>query len=317
MRGRRSGGAIVGVLVAVAVAGAASAWACSAQAWVSARPDYGSAGSVATITGAGFYQGAVSVHWGDRWGPVLATAAGPDFTVDVTIPADAVADVHVIQVLGNGTSASLTFEVVPVGGQRTTTSPTERSTNQATTGGRSTSGASSPAAQPGDSTSSSPANAAGSGGSGAVAFPSPNPSTQPAGEPASSATPATPANAAASVSPVPSAGAVAVPAPSSRPAGERTPAAATAVGGAAAPADREAVPAGSSLSAASGDLWSGFAPGSPSERGASLSGAHATGPADSSPLAVGAVLFVLGLAALGAGFGVAEVRRARAGQQVR
>lgn len=52
-------------------------------------PHAGPAGTQVTITVAGFEGGPVEVRWDDRDGPVLATADGPDFTVEVTVPTDA------------------------------------------------------------------------------------------------------------------------------------------------------------------------------------------------------------------------------------
>ncbi|MBW3577491.1 MAG: hypothetical protein KY462_07090 [Actinobacteria bacterium] len=57
-------------------------------------PHAGPAGTRVTITVEGFADGPVEVRWDDRNGRVLATADGPDFTVEVTVPADAAPGQH-------------------------------------------------------------------------------------------------------------------------------------------------------------------------------------------------------------------------------
>ncbi|MDP9023286.1 MAG: hypothetical protein M3N57_11460, partial [Actinomycetota bacterium] len=52
-------------------------------------PHAGPAGTQVTVTVEGFADGPVEIRWDDRDGPLLATAEGPDFTVEVTVPADA------------------------------------------------------------------------------------------------------------------------------------------------------------------------------------------------------------------------------------
>ncbi|HUP68875.1 MAG TPA: hypothetical protein VM142_03565 [Acidimicrobiales bacterium] len=314
-------GAVVGALVLVVVVGAATAWACSAQAWVSGRPDYGPAGSKATITGSGFYNGTVSVYWEDWNGTVLATPQGPSFVVDVIIPANAVNDVHVIHARGNGTSASMTFEVVPEGGQRSATTPTERSANEASTGGRSTSGVPAATGEPESSSTPTPAGSPATAGSGAVGFPSAQSSAeaQPTGEATTPAAPAVSSSGAATAASAGTAGTSAGPAKSGSTAATGTQSPDVPAGAGAVPADPEASAESRPVAsrAASGDLWSGFAPGLPSERGASLSGALPTPSSGSSPLTAGVMLLALGVVALGAGFGLAERGRARVVAQTR
>lgn len=77
-------------------------------------PHAGPSGTVVTITVEGFEHGPVEVRW-NPGGPVLATAEGPDFTVEVTVPADATPGQHTIVLEATSAdatrSAGISFEV--------------------------------------------------------------------------------------------------------------------------------------------------------------------------------------------------------------
>src|SRR5918997_4335483 len=78
-------------VVAVTVAGAALAWACTPTASVSVTGDYGAGfgppGKPATVGVSGYSPGVpVQVRWNGANGPVLAQGTGPEFQATVTIP---------------------------------------------------------------------------------------------------------------------------------------------------------------------------------------------------------------------------------------
>src|SRR3954454_18928449 len=80
-------------VVGIATAGlgvAAIAWACTPQAFISVSPSSGPAGSVVTVTGNRFAaDGRVELRVGSVDSAPIATATGPTFSVQVTIPQDA------------------------------------------------------------------------------------------------------------------------------------------------------------------------------------------------------------------------------------
>lgn len=78
---------ILGSLVVVMVL-AGSSWACTAVARVEFEGgNAGLAGSQATLRGTAFEANApVEVHWNAVDGPVIARAAGPAFSVPITVP---------------------------------------------------------------------------------------------------------------------------------------------------------------------------------------------------------------------------------------
>lgn len=115
MSSKRLGLLPVSVLAALAVAlvGAALAWACSPAPGGSygVSPGSGPAQSTVTVAGTRFPQGPVRIHWESSTGPMLATVTGPNFSVPVTIPADS-AGVHAIVAYGStGGRASAPFRI--------------------------------------------------------------------------------------------------------------------------------------------------------------------------------------------------------------
>lgn len=77
---------------AVALTAFSVAWACSPGGGISVEPGGGPAGSTVVVSGSGFEttaaggNGPVQIRWNSMSGPVLATANGPDFSVNVGIP---------------------------------------------------------------------------------------------------------------------------------------------------------------------------------------------------------------------------------------
>jgi len=98
MKAKRSVVSVLAIAAGVLVAAAGLAWACTAQSVVSVLPEKGAAGNVVTVTGKGFSSSPVEVRWGDQEGPVFASALGPEFSVQATIPADATPGLYFLMV---------------------------------------------------------------------------------------------------------------------------------------------------------------------------------------------------------------------------
>ena len=119
---KRIGLAAVG-LVAILLGGASLAWACTPDASLYSEPDYGPAGSTVTVHGAGFREAPVQIYWNSASGARLATAEGPNFSTQVTVP-EATPGNHVIYAVSYGEdgavagSARSGFEVTGPDGQR-------------------------------------------------------------------------------------------------------------------------------------------------------------------------------------------------------
>jgi hypothetical protein len=74
---------------ACVVAWAAAGWACVPQSALLVSPtSSGPPGSKVTVMGYRFGDNPVELRWDKLDGPLLATAKGPDFQADVTIPSD-------------------------------------------------------------------------------------------------------------------------------------------------------------------------------------------------------------------------------------
>lgn len=75
-------------VAALGLAGAALAWACTPNSYVTfTGPDSGPPGTQTTLNGQYFSAGAaVEIRGGSESGPLLATATGPSFNVGLTIP---------------------------------------------------------------------------------------------------------------------------------------------------------------------------------------------------------------------------------------
>ena len=85
-RQRHASLVVVVAVLALSAFGAALAWACTPKSYIDFSATSGHPGDTVAVTGKGFVSGPVEIHWNGATGPVLATAAGPDFTVKITIP---------------------------------------------------------------------------------------------------------------------------------------------------------------------------------------------------------------------------------------
>lgn len=99
------------LLVAVGTAGAA--WACvpGHSASFSVSPQRAAAGETVTVRGSEFSSGPVEIRWDGDEGEVLATAAGPNFSVTVTIP-ESPPGQHFLVAMHGGPQQVLAFEVL-------------------------------------------------------------------------------------------------------------------------------------------------------------------------------------------------------------
>jgi hypothetical protein len=103
------------------VVGAAPAWA---DREVAVSPSSGPPGSTFTITGSGFDEAEVELHWDTLDGPLLTRAAGPDFSVPATVPEGAPSNSHrVVAVARDGSRTSTSTSAFQV-----TTAPDETPT---------------------------------------------------------------------------------------------------------------------------------------------------------------------------------------------
>lgn len=109
----------------------------AAAAQVSLSPSAGGPGSAFTVTGSGFPAGDVEIRWDSQSDPLLATAAGPSFSVVVAVPDDAVPNSHpVLAVVRNGNAVSTSTAAFQVGDApvepTSTTAPADTTTTVAT-----------------------------------------------------------------------------------------------------------------------------------------------------------------------------------------
>lgn len=299
--------ALTAATLAVAVTGllaGAAAWACTASAELSASPTAGAAGSQTTVTGYRFDTTTpVEIRWATRGGPVLATTTGPNFSVEVTVPANAAVGDYVIVGMNTGGSfaPATPFRVTSSGSTATSSSGSKGSRTGSISGGGGQS--STPAADTG-----SPAPTTDE----AVAAPSPDTAT---GGNESGRTLASPASGVGRAPASTKAQGT-----STRNGASTTPATGQSVDASgsrlatpgAADEQSSAPEAGApSVRSATSDIWGGFATGDESVRGPSLSAdVPATGSGPSS-LAVGIGLLSLGTVALSVGAGVTVMRRRR------
>ena len=107
-------------LAGAGIAGVVAAGPAAAAAQVSLSPTTGPAGSAFTVTGSGFPAADVEIRWDTQSGPLLATATGPDFSVPVVVPDDAVPNSHpVLAVVRNGNAVSTSSAAYQVAGGAT------------------------------------------------------------------------------------------------------------------------------------------------------------------------------------------------------
>jgi len=142
-------------VAAVAVLGVAglaaqAAWACVPQPLVFVAPmSSGPAGSQVTVT-ASAISGDAEIRWNGTEGPKLATAAGPNFSVPVTVPADAQQGLYSLVILSRAPGGAVTGSgqasfLVTASGGAASGAPTTggAATGGAASGGPSTGGAAS------------------------------------------------------------------------------------------------------------------------------------------------------------------------------
>lgn len=136
--------------LAVVIAAAGTAWACTPSAYIMSDPSSGAAGSSATISGRYFYAEPVQLRWNTTSGPVLAQSSGPDFVVSVKIP-DVAPGVYYIVATADRARVSASFQVTAPA--TTTTGP---STTTVPPPAETSGGSSAPAQDPGSSSSFQP-----------------------------------------------------------------------------------------------------------------------------------------------------------------
>lgn len=74
-------------LLAPLVVAGGVAWACTPQSSIAVEPAVALSGTAVAVEGRSFVSnGPVEIRWNSATGPLLATATGPDFSTDVTIP---------------------------------------------------------------------------------------------------------------------------------------------------------------------------------------------------------------------------------------
>jgi Ca2+-binding RTX toxin-like protein len=114
--------------VAVALVGAALAWACVPQGSVSLNPTSGAAGTSVTAAVSGFPPGSeVVLRWDRLNGQTLGGGNGPGFTTTVSIPSDAAPGNHIIVAATNDEHAehSATAAAFTIPGAQTGTPPSQ------------------------------------------------------------------------------------------------------------------------------------------------------------------------------------------------
>ena len=106
-------GLLLGLVAVLTVAGATPAGAAPK---LQLSPATGAAGETFTVRGTGFAASDVEIRWGGQSGELLATAAGPDFSVDATVPDVGPNSYPVVAVVREGGSVSTSnaaFQVSP------------------------------------------------------------------------------------------------------------------------------------------------------------------------------------------------------------
>ena len=309
---------VAGVAVAALILGAVGfAWACTPNADIHVEPASGEAGSTVTVSGSRFIEGrTVYVRWNSTTGRTLATAQGPSFTVQVTIP-DVGADTYTIvgvTTADNGSEFTGREAFTVTAGSGSPSDTSESTTGkEEESGGGDNSGSTSGGDGSGTRGKTEATAKGGDGGTGegrdTVRTAGGDGSTSPDPGRSTEGAPAQPPISVPPEAPV-------VTTDSGR----------EVFGGSVGPAGRNAVGPGRNDSAttriparegrseitAAGDLWSGFAAGGDGARVPGLSDAPSLSADEPSELGLGMGLLAAGLILLTAGIGVAEVRRRRA-----
>lgn len=320
---------MVAALVMAVLGTASVAWACSSQprlntssnGQTSAGQTSGPSGTRVTVSGSDFGAGPIEVRWDSRSGQLLAETQGPSFSVPVTIPPAPQGAHYIIafQTVGTGT-ASMAFEVTAPSGTNNsgTTSTGEGNTSTSASGTPDEDESTEPAttnnnggSTGGNNSSDDGSNTTGSGSSTGTGATNTGTNQATTGGTAS-ADAGDAAKTANTTGESPSAPASRTPRPASANAPAVTADNGRVVFGGSSAAPVDEVAGISSSSMVSGDTWSGFAgstkPSLLSEPDA-FDADQGSGPAGLG-LALG--LLAAGMAALFAGFGVAEVSRKRA-----
>lgn len=110
---RRSTAALAAGVCSLVLGGASLAFACGGQATLGVvSSSSGQAGSPLTVSGALFQADTkVDVFWGSASGPLLGSAAGPNFKISVSVPTNAAPGVHYVFATGGTLQASAPFRV--------------------------------------------------------------------------------------------------------------------------------------------------------------------------------------------------------------
>jgi len=294
---------------------ASVAWACTAGGYVTVNPTSGVAGATVNVSGSGFMApsqeaevGPVQIRWNSTSGPLLATAGGPSFSIDVVIPEKASPRTYYIvgvqratdgSIVRDGTVAFTVNEAGPssregwrTGQQPAEVAPTEASSPQDQSGGQ----ADGPPAAGGAETTPASTDAPA------------------ATDDRNTARATTDASRARSTSETAKGGGTDGGPPSGPPGEDAGQPPAGPSDGAAEPASQAVAVGGpsGSLHSISSDVWSGFAsPSSSGPGGPSLIGSPApNGAAETDGLRLGLALLALGSAGLvGGGFAALRTRR--------
>ena len=277
---RRARLVLAGGAISVVMAVAGVAWACTESAYVDAAPNTAAPGAQVTVRGAQFNQAPVSIHWASPDGQRLASTAGPEFSVRVTVPQAASGHYYLYAVQSGEAPKAAPFTVS--GPEAVESQPAQEPPTSAEP----------PAANP-DPAATTPAEQS----------PDPAPTAGPASSQDRASTPAgvpAPSRPARAASSAPAADRPAASAP--------TPAAAGSEGSEGRPTASGPLPSARSVA---GDLWSGFGSGTAQVPGPGL-GAETPPSPQRSGLFAGTVLLAIGLTAMAVGAGVALRRRPRA-----
>lgn len=97
------------------VGAASSAWACTAaSAHTSISPTVGQPGQSVTVSGTNYAAAPVEVRWNGAEGAVLGTAMGPNFVVEVTVPAQAAGGMFYITAVQRDANGATAYKVADV-----------------------------------------------------------------------------------------------------------------------------------------------------------------------------------------------------------
>jgi hypothetical protein len=110
--GMRRRGAIAVVVIGAALGPVAIAWACTPSADIVVSPSQGRPGDSATVSGAQFRDGLVSLHWDSTGGPVIGSGTGPSFSTTVTTPAASPGGHYIVAIQDGGGTDTAPYAVL-------------------------------------------------------------------------------------------------------------------------------------------------------------------------------------------------------------